>query len=297
MIGGWPKPHRVNPRTIGEQPVYGEPVKTEAKRLAREAESSAVFETMARAGYVANGIVHGLIGVIVLVIASGGRAEGDQTGALKAVAGAPAGFVVLWLLAIGLWALALWHASEGLLAHDYSGDTKGAARKWSRRLAEWGQAVIFGALGVIAAAVAMGARPNGEEAAEGASRGLLHTPGGSIVLTLAGLAIAVGGVAFVVMGVRRSFRKRIRIPEGGWGRGITTLGVVGFVAKGVALIIVGVLLVIAAVRTDAETAGGLDGAVDAVLELPLGPALAWIVGVGFLAYGVFTIARARFARM
>ena len=59
----------------------------------------------------------------------------------------------------------------------------------------------------------------------------------------------------------------------------------------------GVLLVIAAVRADPETAGGLDGAVDAMLALPLGPALAWVVGLGFIAYGVFTIARARFAWM
>ncbi len=272
-------------------------VKAGAKQLAREAESNSVFETLARAGYVANGVIHALIGVIVIVIASGGRGEGDQAGALKAVAGAPVGFIVLWLIAIGLWALALWHVSEGILAHDLSGDVEGAARKWSRRLAEFGQAAVFAALGAIAAAVAVGARPDGEEAAEGASRGLLQLPGGPIVLGLIGVAIGIGGAAFVVMGVRRSFRTRIRIPQGAIGRSVTVLGVVGFIAKGVALLIVGVLLVIAAVRADAKAAGGLDGAVDALLDLPLGPALAWVVGLGLIAYGVFTIARARFAWM
>ncbi|MFB7893362.1 DUF1206 domain-containing protein [Microbacterium sp. NPDC056044] len=272
-------------------------VKANAKHFAREAESSSVFETFARAGYVANGLIHALIGVIVIVIASGGDGEGDQAGAMKAVAGAPVGFVVLWLIAIGLWALALWHVSEGVLAHDLSGDAKGAARKWSRRAAEFGQAAVFLALGAISAAVAMGARPDGEKTAEGASRNLLQVPGGPIVLGLLGVAIGIGGVAFVVMGVRRSFRARMRIPEGGLGWGLTALGVVGFVAKGVALLIVGVLLVVAAVRVDAKAAGGLDGAIDALLALPLGPALAWVVGLGFLAYGVFTIARARFAWM
>jgi len=272
-------------------------VKANAKHLAREAESSAVFEAMARAGYVANGVIHILIGIIVIVLASGGRGEGDQAGAMKAVAGAPAGFVVLWLIAIGLWALGAWRAAEGLLARDRSGDAKGAARKWGRRLAEWGQAVVFLALGAISAAVAMGARPNAEETAEDASRGLLHTPGGGILLGLIGLGIGIGGVSFVVMGIMRSFRTRMRIPDGKRGRTLTTLGVVGFVAKGVALTIVGVLLLVSAVGTDAETAGGLDGAVDAMLAVPLGPALAYVVGVGFLAYGVFTIARARFARM
>lgn len=267
------------------------------KAAAREAEASPVFETLARAGYVANGAVHLVIGAIVLVVAFGGDGEGDQAGALKAVAGAPAGFVVLWLIAIALWALGVWHLVEGILARDRSGDAEGAVKKWGRRLAEWGQAVIFIALGVVAAAVALGARPDGEQTAESASRDLLAIPGGPIVLGLIGLAIAIGGVAFVVMGVMRSFRKRMRIPSGPVGRSITVLGIVGFVAKGVALLIVGVLLLVAAVQADAETAAGLDGAVQALLDLPLGPLLVAVVGAGFAAYGVFTIARARYARM
>lgn len=272
-------------------------MKTEAKHFARKAERSAVFEAVARAGYVANGVIHALLGVIVLVIASGGDGEGDQAGAMKAVAGAPAGFVVLWLIAIGLWALGVWHAAEGLLAYDPSGDAEGAARKWGRRASEWGQALVFIALGAVSAAVAVGARPNGEESAEGASRSLLQVPGGPILLGLIGLGIGIGGIAFIVMGAMRSFRKRMRIPRGAVGRGVTVLGIVGYIAKGVALAIVGVLLVVAAVATDADAAGGVDGAVDALLALPLGPALAWVVGLGFLAYGVFTVARARFARM
>lgn len=272
-------------------------VKEGAKQLARDAEANSAFEVTARAGYVANGVIHALIGIIILVIASGGDGEGDQAGALKAVAGAPAGFVVLWLVAIGLWALAAWRAVEGFLAHDRTGDTKGAARKWGRRVAEWGQAAVFAALGAIAAAVALGARPDGEQAAETASQVLLQLWGGSIVLFLIGLGIGIGGIAFIVMGALRSFRKRIRIPDGKRGRAVTVLGIVGFTAKGIALTIVGVLLVVAALDTDHETAGGLDGAVDALLGLFLGPALAWIVGLGMIAYAVFTVARSRLARM
>ena len=268
-----------------------------AKAAAREAESSTVFELFARAGYVANGIVHLLLGVIVLVITFGGDGEGDQAGAFKALAAAPIGVILLWLMAVALCALGLWLAAEGILARDLSGDAKGAARKWGRRAAEWGQALVFVGLGVLAAYVALGARPDGEKAAELASRGLLYLWGGSIVLALVGVGFVIGGIAFVVMGLLRSFRKRLRIPEGRRGRTITVMGVIGFVAKGVALLIVGVLLVIAAVRTEPRTAGGLDGAVQAILDLALGPLLAAIVGAGFIAYGVFTVFRARLAHM
>lgn len=271
--------------------------KAAAKAAAREAKSSAAFEVLARAGYVANGIVHILIGVIVLVLAFGGEAEGDQAGAMKALAAAPLGFVVLWLIAITLWALGLWHLAEGILARDRQGDVKGAAKKWGRRAAEWGQALVFIALGLISAAIALGARPDAEQTAESASSGLLDIPGGPIMLALVGIGIGAGGVSFVVMGVLRSFHKRMDIPAGARGRAVEVAGVVGFVAKGVALVIIGVLLLISAVRTDAETAGGLDGAVEALLHLALGPLLAGVVGAGFLAYGFFTVFRARFAKM
>src|SRR5918993_1330658 len=218
-----------------------------AKAAAREIESSTVFELFARAGYVANGIVHLLLGVIVLVVAFGGDGEGDQAGAFKALASAPLGVLLLWLVAISLCALGLWHAAEGILARDLSGDAKGAARKWGRRAAEWGQALVFLGLGVLAAYIALGARPDGEKAAEAASRGVLDLWGGPIVLALVGVGFTIGGISFVVMGFLRSFRSRLDIPDGKAGRTMTAMGVVGFVAKGIALLIVGVLLIIAAV--------------------------------------------------
>ncbi|MDN3497313.1 DUF1206 domain-containing protein [Planococcus sp. APC 4015] len=264
---------------------------------ARDAASNPVLRMLARGGYAANGIVHVLIGAITLAIAVGARAEGDQMGALKAVAGAPLGFVLVWLIAIALCALGVWHAVAGVIVPRFTHDVEGAARKWGRRISEWGQAAIFIALGLIAAAVALGARPSSEEAVTAASRGVLQLPGGSIVLGLTGLGVGIGGVSFIVMGVARSFRNRMDIPDDTAGSAITTLGVVGFVAKGISLAIVGVLLIVAAVQGDAAVAGALDGAIDALLELVLGPLLAGVVGVGFIAYGVFTVFRAKYATL
>ena len=266
------------------------------KRVAREVEQNTVFRRTARAGYAASGVVHLLIGVIALVVAFGGDGDTDQSGALMAIAGAPLGFVVLWIIAVTLWALGAWQLLEGILERKPSDDAKGSTKKWGKRFGEWGQAAIFTALGLIAASVALGARVDAEEAAEAASRGVLQLPGGSIVLGLVGLAIGVTGIAFVAMGVRRTFRNKIDIPRRGVGRSIAGLGVVGFIAKGIALVIVSVLLIVAAVNTDADAAGGLDGAVDALLALPYGPMLVAAVGVGFIAYGLFCLFRARFAR-
>jgi hypothetical protein len=263
-----------------------------AKQTARDARSSTPLRLLARGGYAANGVAHIIIGAIVLVIAAGGPGESDQAGAFKAIAQAPWGFAALWAMALLLGGLGLWHAAEGVAVMRRSD-----LAKWGVRISEWGQALIFVALGVIAASVALGARPDADETAQDASRGVLTVPGGPWVLALIGLAIAGGGVAFVVMGVRRSFHDKVSVPDGPLGTAITVLGVVGFLAKGVALGVVGVLLLVAAVTVDAQTAGGIDGAIRALLDVFGGPFLVAAVGTGFIAYGVFCLFRARYARL
>ncbi|SFS00854.1 protein of unknown function [Microbacterium sp. cf046] len=270
---------------------------TAPKRVAREAEQNTPFRGLARAGYAANGVVHILIGAIALVVAFGGKGMTDQSGALTAIATAPLGFALLWIIAITLCALGVWQILEGILMRAASEDAPALASKWGRRVGAWGQAAIFIALGAIAASVALGARVDAEEATENASRGLMSIPGGPIVLVLVGIGIGIGGIAFVVMGARRSFRSKIEIPEHGVGRGIAGLGAVGFIAKGVALAIVGILLVVASLSSDADTAGGLDGALRAILALTLGPWLVAAVGLGFIAYGLFCLFRARYAKL
>jgi hypothetical protein len=267
------------------------------KRVAREAEQNAPLRALARGGYAANGVVHILIGIIAVVVAAGGEGATDQSGALMAIASVPLGFLGLWVISILLCALGVWQILEGILAPTPAEGRQGQLRMWGLRIGAWGQAAIFIGLGVIAGSVALGAQIDTEQAVEYASRGLLTLPGGPIVLTLIGIGIGIAGIVFVVMGLRRSFRNKIEIPEHGPGRYLAALGLVGFIAKGIALMIVGVLLVVASLSGDADTAGGLDGALKALLALDLGPLLVGIVGVGFIAYGVFCLFRAWFARL
>lgn len=267
------------------------------KQAARKAESNNAFRVLARTGYAANGVVHLLIGVIVIFIACGGEGTSDQSGAFMAIASAPLGFLALWALSVALCALGIWHVLEGILARELGADVKGFAKKWGRRISEWGQSLIFIALGSVAGAVALGARVSSEESAETASRGVLSLPGGSGLLALLGVGIGIGGVSFVVMGALRSFRKRLSIPRTAMGKVATVLGVFGFIAKGAALIIVGSLMVVAAVNVDASTAGGLDGAIHALIGVAYGPLLVGLVGFGFLSYGIFCFFRARYARL
>jgi hypothetical protein len=72
---------------------------------------------------------------------------------------------------------------------------------------------------------------------------------------------------------------------------------VGYVAKGVALVTVGVLLVVASVKTEADDTGGLDAALDGLTALSYGPAVCAAIGLGLIGYGVFLVLSARFRRL
>ena len=78
---------------------------------------------------------------------------------------------------------------------------------------------------------------------------------------------------------------------------IVTFGMVGYIAKGIAVGVVGVLFVVAALTHDPEKASGLDGALKSLADLPFGTFILWLVGAGLIIYGVYCFARARYARM
>lgn len=270
----------------------GSSTRAQARAAARRAEANPAFETIARAGFVANGVVHGLIGVLAIVVGVGGDGETDQPGALRAVAAAPFGFVVLWLAAIALAALAVREALEGVLVRRQS-----QRRKWAARLGEWGRAAVYLVLAAVAAAVAVGARPDPDESVQDASRGLLAMPGGPLVLGAVGVVLGAAGVGFAARGVTRRFTSDLDTPPGRAGDVVVVLGVAGYAAKGIALITVAVLLVVAAVKLEPDDAGGLDAALDGLVALPLGPAVCIAIGVGLIAYGVYLAFSARFRRI
>ncbi|HWT33505.1 MAG TPA: DUF1206 domain-containing protein [Microbacterium sp.] len=261
------------------------------KRTARKASDDPLLQGLARAGFAASGVIHIGVGVLAIVIASGGRGEADQSGALKAIASVPAGFVVLWIIAVGLFALGVWYIVEGLLP---SGSD---ASRWKHRLSAWGKAAGYIAVGLITVVVAVGGRPNSERAAQNAGSGLLRVPGGPVILGVVGVGITLIGLYFGWRGVTRGFRDDLATPDGPAGTGVIVIGVVGYVAKGVALVALGVLLAVAAIKVDPSATGGIDRALVALVALPYGPVLVDGIGGGLILYGLYMFVRTFRARM
>ncbi len=72
-----------------------------------------------------------------------------------------------------------------------------------------------------------------------------------------------------------------------WGR-------LGIAARGIVLSIVGTFLIRAALEYDPQEARGLGGALQTLVQQPLGPWLLGAVALGLVAYGVFMLSVARY---
>ena len=70
-------------------------------------------------------------------------------------------------------------------------------------------------------------------------------------------------------------------------------GKVGYIGKGIAIAIVGGLILYGGITHDASKSGNLDQALHKVLTYPFGQFLLVIIAAGLICYGLFCFARAR----
>lgn len=250
-----------------------------------------MFRRIARAGFVVVGLVHVIIGVLAVSIASGGGGDADQDGAMEQIHSTPIGGAVLIAIAAALLALAVWQVVSAFVV------TGGEVKRWGQRLKLFGIALAYLVIAGMALVYAFGGRADSEQTSQTLTAVLLSTPGGVFLLVAVGLAVVGVGIGFVVGGFTRGFEKLLDLPSGSGRAPLVALGVAGYLAKGVAVAVTGALFVVAAWTQDPEKAAGLDAALRSLMDLPLGRVILWLVGAGLVVYGVFSVARARFARM
>jgi len=79
------------------------------------------FETMARIGYAARGIVYFIVGTFATLAAFGGQQPVGTKGALEKLLSTPFGGILLVILAAGLICFAVWRFAQALLDADRHG--------------------------------------------------------------------------------------------------------------------------------------------------------------------------------
>jgi NADH:ubiquinone oxidoreductase subunit 5 (subunit L)/multisubunit Na+/H+ antiporter MnhA subunit len=264
------------------------PVDTnDVKQTAAKAGDNPVLENAARLGYATSGVLHLLIGWLGLQVAWAGSSgsSADQSGALQALAGNAVGRVMLWLAVVGFLGLTLWQLVEVIVGRAQASDRAKAAAKF----------VVYLFLAVAAFSYARsGSGTSSSQQSVDFTANLMSQPAGRILVGAVGLAVIGVAIYHVHKGWKKRFLQDLREHPGRW---VVRAGVFGYIAKGIALGLVGALFLLAAVRSQPEQATGLDGALHTLRDAPFGPILLTIVALGFACYAIYSFARARYARV
>jgi Domain of Unknown Function (DUF1206) len=165
----------------------------------------------------------------------------------------PFGFVLLGIVAFGLLCLTLWRIAQSILDADRVGND---AKALVRRIGYGVSGAVDAGLAVFAVSVMMGlkaARGTDEQSARDWTAYLLGAPLGRWLVGAVGLAIAAAGIGTAINGLRASFENEL---PGKARRCAVLLGRLGFMARGVVFVIVGVFLINAAVDVNPREARG-----------------------------------------
>lgn len=261
-----------------------------AEQAGRAAEDSAWLDHAVRAGLVAYGVVHLLIGWLAVQLAFGDSGQEASTqGAMAELASKPFGGTLVWAVALGMFLLVVWRLLEAGFGHRQEPETSDRRRKQAVSLLK---AVIYGAIGVTAVRVAAGASSG---SGSGSTAGLMGLPAGRWIVVAVGLGVIAYGVNTARRGWTEKFTEHLDLEgrTGNDGSAYLIFGKAGYIAKGIALTIVGGLFVYAGITHDPQRQAGLDDALRTVLEQPFGPYLLLAMGVGIACYGLFCFARAK----
>ena len=264
--------------------------------VARVAAAHPAAVKFGRVGWFAKGVVYILAGILaILVVARSlgwttsatGSNEASPTGAIKEVAHKGGGPLLLILLAIGLFLYAAWRLATALLPG--STDAEGTAT----RVGYLVSAILYITFAVTAISLARSPRANadGNQKETDITSGLMKNTGGRWLVGIVGLIVVGAGIYRLMVAKKGEVTKDVDMGGMSPERARIThwLGNLGEVGRGIAMGVIGFFLARAAVTFNAAEATGLDGALRRLLQYSWGAALCAIVGIGFVAYGIFCL--------
>lgn len=268
-----------------------QPVGREAKHAADAAarEAAPWVEKLARLGYAAKGAVYSLVGALAIAAAlgMGGQTTGSS-GAMATIADSTLGRVFLVILALGLAGYTIW----GLVRAIHNPENDGTGHRIFYAIT----AGIYALLTVEAVRLALGGSGGGGSGGDSAdhwSARLMEQPFGQWLLAAVGVAIAIYGVQQLINAWRVDLDDQLalnRMSAQG-RRWAVRSGRLGMAARGVVFSIIGYYVVQAGLTADPDDARGIDAVLSAMRDTPW---LLGVIGLGFLAYGIYNVIRARY---
>ncbi|MEW4448044.1 DUF1206 domain-containing protein [Qipengyuania sp. JC766] len=248
-------------------------------------DKSEKFNWAVRVGYFSRAILYAVLGLVALT--SAGRIAEGTDGVFLAIEDYPAGTVLLWIMAVGLTAYALFRFCSLLFDIENNGsDSKG----WAKRVGHAGSGIGHLVLAYSAFKFANdSASSSSGGGAEEAAAGILSVELGGIVLGVLGVIFFAVAVFQAKKGISGDFMHRISPAAPSATR---WLGGVGFCARAVVYAVIGWSLVQAGFFSqgadEVKTLG------DAVASLAGEGPIFTITAIGLLTFGLFSLILARY---
>lgn len=245
------------------------------------------IEPLGRAGYVAKGIVYGIIGFLAfkLAIGAGGEIAGSRD-AIREIGQQPYGRLLLGLVAIGLFGYTVWRWVQA--AKDTEGvgnEIQGICKRAGYTLS----GLAYLTLGCFAGSIALGWTSGNGESSDNSASLLLDSTLGRLVLAAAG-AITMGvALYFVYKAAKAKFMEKYDLGSMSETKRKVALhaGRVGLTTRGMAFAIIGGFIVLSAFRgTSNGEIAGLSDALAAIAAQSYGKLLIGITGIGLMCYAV-----------
>lgn len=262
----------------------------------RRATHSPAFEALARIGFIARGVIYATIGLLAIQVAiHSSNEKTNQRGAMQTIEKQPFGHGLLIAVAIGLGGYALWRFVQAAYGRGPEG---GGDSSSSGRIVALASGISYAAMCALAVSVLLGTSSSSGNA-HSSTAGVLSWPAGRWIVGAAGVVFI--GVALYqgYKGISRKFLEEDKTEKMGptARRWITVIGVVGHLARMVAFGLIGIFVVKAAVDYAPKKAVGLDGALAKLAHQTYGTALLFVVAAGLVAFGLYSIADARYRRI
>lgn len=280
----------------------GSTVRHGGRRTAGEARSW--VPKLARAGYASKGVLYGVIGALAAAAAfgdGGGGATTGSKGALQTLRAQPFGQILLVVMIVGLLGYAVWRFVQATVDPENEGsDAKGIAKRvgWFF-IGVVHLALVVYAIGLLTGAAIGGSGGGSGSGAESWTARLMSWPAGPWIVGAAGLVATGLSIYQLYRAWKADLDDQLDLTEMSaktrkWAVGVSRFGMG---ARGVVGMIIGVALVVAAVRANPNEAKGLGEALASIQGWTLGWLILGIVALGLVAYGVYELIEARYRRI
>lgn len=247
-----------------------------------------------RLGYFAKGIIYSFIGILALRVGfglRGGRLT-DPSGVLRTLLSQQFGRLMLAVIGIGIVGYAAYYIFEAVADLRRRG---GGRRGWTDRGLTIIKAAVYGLIGVQALLVVCFDRLPRDRTEDGAGT-VMQFPMGEWLLIAIGVGVVFYGLAQLKMAWRGGVDDEINIArvrrEAPW---ILPLGRFGIAARSVIIMLMGATLARSGWRGRASDADSYREALRTVASFD--PWLLTAIGAGLLAFGIYQLCHARYARI